>query len=247
MSELPNRVTGQASDILAQASAVANSPEMVRLNIVTSLIGMSRSFWRGTDEEIFAAAGYRDANEYWHVAVSEPMKATEFAHLPAQHLLDPTEQINPFDPRTMVRIRIDSSLRLALKTGESWFIKDPLPSEGGTGDLQALMLHPRAAAIWLLSRPKRRDLVPSGLKAFLERSERPGERDQQTRRWRAERIKRLTEAQRHKREWINFAEIAEWCSKEDRSINAAARFFSFGTIASCSHASTCILRVQSPE
>lgn len=39
------------------------------------------------------------------------------------------------------------------------------------------MLHPRAAAKWLLSRPKRRDLVPPGLKAFLERTERPGERE----------------------------------------------------------------------
>ena len=39
------------------------------------------------------------------------------------------------------------------------------------------MLHPRAAAKWLLSRPKRRDLVPPGLKAFLERTERHEERE----------------------------------------------------------------------
>jgi hypothetical protein len=134
----------------------------------------------GQREQIDAspAAGYRDADEYWLVATSEPMKALSFAHLLAVHLIDPTERLNEFDRRSLVRIRIDSSLRFALKTGESWFIKDPLPSDdGGTRDLEALMLHPRAAAKWLLSRPKRKDLVPPGLKAFLERSERPEERE----------------------------------------------------------------------
>ena len=177
MSKLPKRAAGQAPDMLAQAKLFANSPEMARHTIVTSLIAQSRSFWRGTDEEIFAAAGYRDADDYWHVATSEPMKALSFAHLLAVHLIDPTERRNEFDRRSLVRIRIDSSLRFALKTGESWFIKDPLLSEGGgTCDLEALMLHPRAAAKWLFSRPKRRDLVPPGLKAFLEWTERPGER-----------------------------------------------------------------------
>ena len=40
----------------------------------------------------------------------------------------------------------------------------------------------------------------------------------QARRWRAERIRRFIEKQRFTRNWINFAEIAEWCSKEDHSI-----------------------------
>ena len=44
------------------------------------------------------------------------------------------------------------------------------------------------------------------------------ERDQRTRQWRAERIKRFTERQRRTRDWINFSEIAEWCSKEGQSI-----------------------------
>ena len=38
------------------------------------------------------------------------------------------------------------------------------------------------------------------------------------RQWRTARIIRFTENQRRTREWINFAEIAEWCSKEDQSI-----------------------------
>jgi hypothetical protein len=40
----------------------------------------------------------------------------------------------------------------------------------------------------------------------------------QARIWRANRIERFTARQRLIREWINFAEIAEWCSKEDGSI-----------------------------
>jgi hypothetical protein len=44
------------------------------------------------------------------------------------------------------------------------------------------------------------------------------ERDRRTRQWRTARIKRFAERQRQTREWINFAEIAEWCSKEDQSI-----------------------------
>jgi hypothetical protein len=38
--------------------------------------------------------------------------------------------------------------------------------------------------------------------------------------WRADRIERFTARQRRVREWINFAEIAEWCSREDGSIVA---------------------------
>jgi hypothetical protein len=50
-------------------------------------------------------------------------------------------------------------------------------------------------------------------------------RNEQARRWRAERIKRFTQNQRLKREWINFAEIADWCSEVDGLIvsNEAAR------------------------
>jgi hypothetical protein len=44
------------------------------------------------------------------------------------------------------------------------------------------------------------------------------ERDRRVRQWRAARIDRFTERQRQARQWINFAEIAEWCSKEDQSV-----------------------------
>ena len=43
--------------------------------------------------------------------------------------------------------------------------------------------------------------------------------------WRTNRIARFTENQRRKREWINFAEIADWCSEVDGSVvpNESAR------------------------
>jgi hypothetical protein len=172
--ELPARVAGSAPGIVAQAELCANSNEAVRCAIVTSLIGQSRSFWCGTDEEIFAAAGYRDANEYWHVATSEPMEALSFAHLLAIHLIDPREGlISEFDKRTVTRMSIDAALCQALKTGESWFIRDPHKPDGAPDNLNYFMLHPRPAAEWFLARPKRRHLIPPSFRAFLE----PGKRE----------------------------------------------------------------------
>jgi hypothetical protein len=52
--------------------------------------------------------------------------------------------------------------------------------------------------------------------------------------WRTARIKRFAEKQRQTREWINFDEIADWCSKEDQSIvpNKEKRAAAFDTLAS---------------
>ena len=50
------------------------------------------------------------------------------------------------------------------------------------------------------------------------------ERDQRTRQRRTARIERFTQIQQGKREWINFAEIAEWCSEESSVVpNEVAR------------------------
>ena len=53
------------------------------------------------------------------------------------------------------------------------------------------------------------------------------------RQWRAARIQRFTQKQQQTREWINFAEIADWCSKEDHSIipSEDKRAVAFGTLA----------------
>jgi hypothetical protein len=50
------------------------------------------------------------------------------------------------------------------------------------------------------------------------------EPDQRTRQWRAARIDRFTETQKHRREWINFKEVAEYCSEESGIVpNEVAR------------------------
>ena len=41
--------------------------------------------------------------------------------------------------------------------------------------------------------------------------------------WRQARIGRFVTAQRRHREWINFAEIADWCAREDQSIEPDER------------------------
>ena len=44
------------------------------------------------------------------------------------------------------------------------------------------------------------------------------QRVKQARQWRAGRIRRFTEKQRRKHDWINFAEITDWCSEIDGSV-----------------------------
>jgi len=62
----------------------------------------------------------------------------------------------------------------------------------------------------------------------------PGWRDRCARQWRAARIKRFEKRQQEAREWINFADIADWCSKEDQSIlpDERKREATFDTLAS---------------
>jgi hypothetical protein len=58
-------------------------------------------------------------------------------------------------------------------------------------------------------------------------------RDRQARKWRIARIRRFMKVQRHAREWVNFAEIADSCSKEDQSIvpNEEKRTAAYETLA----------------
>jgi hypothetical protein len=57
--------------------------------------------------------------------------------------------------------------------------------------------------------------------------------EQHRQQWRAAWITRFTERQRRTGKWINFAEIAEWCSKEDQSIvpNKEKNATAFDTLA----------------
>src|SRR5271170_3646600 len=162
IKDLPDRVVGQAQQY-------AGASEMVRYNIATMLLTQSRQEGRDADAEILAALGYRDADEYWRVAISEPMPATSFARLLDFHQIDPAEQLYGFDPISRVLRLLYVALNLAIDSGESFFIGNPR-------SLKDAMLRPRDAALWLLSMPKRKELVPAGLRALLEgkrRKDRP--------------------------------------------------------------------------
>jgi hypothetical protein len=170
MSKVPRATTSEAPHILAEALRFADhTNKKMRHTFVTSLIGQARSEGFEIDAKFYSAAGYRDANEYWHVAMSEPMNALSFAQLLAVHLSDPVTSDN-----SVLNMNIESAFCLALKTGEPWFIRVPYAPERGPSDLNRLMLHPRTAAEWLLSMPRRGHLVPPGLRAFLESSKREG-------------------------------------------------------------------------
>ena len=79
----------------------------------------------------------------------------------ALHQLDPTERLSEFDKRSRAEQLLQASLNHALKSSENFFIENP-------HSLADAMLRPRDAALWLLRMPKRRELVPPGLRAFLE-------------------------------------------------------------------------------
>lgn len=161
LSTLPPRVIGSGPDIVADAQRHAGSSEMERFAIANILIGKSRTLWRGTDEEILQALGYRDANEFWETALSEPVEVDRFAHMLAVHQIDPSERPDAAggcERRSKIQQRIDDALQLARRADEPFFI-------GSSG-----MLRPREAVLWLLSTRRRRDVVPPGLRRYLEPS-----------------------------------------------------------------------------
>jgi hypothetical protein len=102
IKDLPNRVVGQAPALVGPAQQYAGASEMVRYNIATMLLTQSRQEGRDADAEILAALGFRGADEYWQVAISEPMPATSFAGLLDSQQIDPTEQLYGFDPISRV-------------------------------------------------------------------------------------------------------------------------------------------------
>ncbi|MGO8918815.1 MAG: hypothetical protein ACLQJR_23180 [Stellaceae bacterium] len=108
-------------------------------------------------------AGYADENEYWADFLSESISAAAFINRLAQHWLDPTVAL-AYDAMPLALLSV---LRLARREGEPWFRDDPLASPRAPDDFERLIIDPRAAALWLLSKPMRRHLAPRGLAAYL--------------------------------------------------------------------------------
>jgi hypothetical protein len=156
-SRLPMRL--DANDLIALAKNHANSIEPVRLAVSELLLAQSRNEGRDSDAEIFQASGYGDAAGFWRVALSEPMLTSEFTRRLALHHL-PGAWRADHDRRTKERWELDMAMRLAQQSNQPFFVP-------GT-DRENPLLDPLAAALWLLSLPLRRHLVPATLRACLE-------------------------------------------------------------------------------
>lgn len=158
--------------IIAKAKDNADKPERIRFQIITMLIAEARSFGYEIEAEIFDAAGYESTNEYWRVAMSEPMTAPKFVNLLVRHRINPRSGKETY----WLRQRIAEVLKIAREAREPWltvngditWIKD---DEEGTGWQvpEGLMVRdPKEAAKWMLSLLKHQPLIPPGLRDFVE-------------------------------------------------------------------------------
>ncbi len=114
------------------------------------------------DEAIVQQFDFRDLREYWECALSEPKDADIFAHLLAKHFFLARHRNDPH-PHIM------AALRVARIENERWFIEDLVRPPTSREDISRLKVYPRAAAEWMLSKPKRRHLVPPSLARYLAR------------------------------------------------------------------------------
>jgi hypothetical protein len=147
------------------APPYAQSSERIREAFANQGIAGARLTGRDvSDDQIYREVGYRDANEYWRVVMSEPMEISSFVHLLKGYFFNPA-----LDGCDQYHLEIDAALHFASDIEEPWFIKVPN---------KEIMVHPRKAAEWLLSLPKRRHLLPPGLTEFLEFGDKPASLEQ---------------------------------------------------------------------
>jgi hypothetical protein len=152
-----------------RARALSKEPEIFRCTLLTSLICEAIPFGAAAEAEFFDAA-YDDptGRDYWDAHLSEPMPVPKFANLLAVHLPTGADQLDS------ARAAVMLALRDAAEAGERWFIGDIRPLlTFGHHDKNLLAaidakVRPRAAVDWLLSKPKRRNLVPGSLRNFIE-------------------------------------------------------------------------------
>jgi hypothetical protein len=108
-------------------------------------------------------AGYQSEADFWHAALARPMIAVEFAEfLKDFHLSRPSFDERAFD------LAINSALTLGLRMNPPFVVCDETAPRRHLYDIETAYVQPRAAALWLLSMPSERWLVPEELRAFLE-------------------------------------------------------------------------------
>ena len=90
------RITAVASPVSRRplTGSPPHAPKLSRLVKANFLIAREKTIGADrTDEDIYAEAGYRSAEEYWSDATSEPMETSKFAHLLAIHFLSPSLEV----------------------------------------------------------------------------------------------------------------------------------------------------------
>ena len=158
---------------LDRAKALSNLAEVYRCQQVTLLICETVAFGVRAESEIFRAAyGDPDGRKYWDAHLSEAILVYSLAYVLSAHLAEKVEQLE------MVRIAIIRAFRDAAEAGERWFTGDTSPLlaieySHNFENLGTVKVHPRAAVEWLLSKPKRKHLVPDSLRRFLQSSGEP--------------------------------------------------------------------------
>jgi hypothetical protein len=158
--------------IIAKAQGYADKPERVRFQMVTALIAESQSFGYEIKMEIFEAAGYGSANEYWRVAMSEPMSASKFVHLLVWHQIDPRRNNETY----WLRQRIAEALKKAAEARESWlvfngditWVKNDKDGTGWHVPEKLTVRDPNEAAKWMLGVLRLQPLIPPGLVDFIK-------------------------------------------------------------------------------
>jgi len=154
---------------LDRAKALSNLPDVFRCRQVTQLICDGLAFGVRAEAEIFQAVyGDSSGRKYWGAHLSEPIGAYSLAHILSVHVAESAQQLES------ARIAITRAFRDAAAAGEYWFVGNTRPLlavKDGQSNFEGLgkvKVHPRAAVEWLLSKPKRKHLVPGSLRIFLE-------------------------------------------------------------------------------
>jgi len=144
--------------------------EMVRLAFALEAISDARRFGDArSDDEVVAASGqYPSAAAFWRALLAVPLRALRFTDLLLTFRTDPSDDLAKHNIK---RLEIEHAVLEGIRNGAAWIFLDPLVTDGKYGFLGSMRVHPRDAALWLLSSPWAH-LVPPSMTTFLEASPR---------------------------------------------------------------------------
>ena len=158
-SGLPERVS--CPILNRKAELLRGDPEPKRHIMMLDYLIDARSFWRGRDEQLLAAA-YEDPDDFWRVLLSKPRSIDSFAVLVTGLLIDPVEKDFMFDARTRREVSpAYFHVRNAIELAD---INGPIFVEAGRGR----MVLPLEACRWFAASPLYRGFLTPSLLAFLD-------------------------------------------------------------------------------